>query len=88
MTSEVLDKMVGLATAAFGLVAALAWNTAIQGVFDEFFPQTGALLGKFFYAIVVTLIVVFVTIYLGRAAEKAKKVEEERKGGLFSRSEE
>lgn len=69
MTGEVLDKMVQLATAAFGLVAALAWNTAIQAVFDEFFPQTGALLGKFFYAIVVTLIVVFVTIYLGRSEE-------------------
>lgn len=88
MTGEVLDKMVQLATAAFGLVAALAWNAAIQEVFDEFFPQTGAILGKFFYAVVVTIIVVFVTIYLGRAAERAKKIEEDRKGGLFSRSEE
>jgi hypothetical protein len=36
---------------------------------------------------VVTIIVVFVTIYLGRAAERAKKIEEERKIGLLSRSE-
>jgi hypothetical protein len=29
VSSEVLDKLVELITAAFGLVAALAWNTAI-----------------------------------------------------------
>jgi hypothetical protein len=37
----------------------------------------------------VTLIVIFATIYVGRAAERAKKAEEERGGGgLFSRSKE
>lgn len=29
LTSEVLDKIIQLMTAAFGLVAALAWNAAI-----------------------------------------------------------
>lgn len=81
MSSEVLDKLVELITAAFGLVAALAWNTAIQALFALVFPEAGDLVAKFLYAIVVTVIVVFVTIRLGRLAEQAK----ERERGLLNR---
>ena len=45
-------------------------------------------MGQFFYAILVTIVVIFATIYVGRAAERAKKAEEERSGGLFGRSKE
>jgi hypothetical protein len=75
MSSEVLDKLVELITAAFGLVAALAWNTAIQELFNVVFHQAGDLIAKFMYAVVVTAIVVFVTIRLGRLAEQAKERE-------------
>ncbi len=86
MTAEVLDKFSTLITTALGLVAALAWNTAIQSLFDKLFGETGGeLVGQFFYAILVTLVVICATIYVGRAAERAKKAEEER-GGLFGRS--
>lgn len=86
MTAEVLDKFSALITTALGLVAALAWNTAIQNLFNILFGQTGGeLVGQFFYAILVTLVVIFATIYVGRAAERAKKAEEER-GGLFGGS--
>ena len=77
MTSEVLDKIVQLLTAAFGLVAALAWNEAVQGLFRALFPEAGDLLAKFVYAVVVTAVVVFVTIRLGRLSERLKKDEEE-----------
>jgi Family of unknown function (DUF5654) len=59
-------------TAPFGLVAALAWNTAIQALFDAVFPEAGALLAKFLDAVVVTAIVVFVTLRLGRLSERIK----------------
>ncbi|CAA9383999.1 MAG: hypothetical protein AVDCRST_MAG03-135 [uncultured Rubrobacteraceae bacterium] len=86
MTAEVLDKFSALITTALGLVAALAWNTAIQTLFTTIFGEAGgALVGQFFYAILVTIVVIVATIYVGRAAERAKKAEEER-GGLFSRS--
>ena len=81
MSGEVLDKLVELVTAAFGLVAALAWNTAIQALFTLVFPEAGDLVAKFAYAIVVTVIVVFVTIRLGQLAERVK--EQER--GLLDR---
>ena len=89
MTAEVLDKFSALITTALGLVAALAWNTAIQTLFTTIFGETGgALVGQFFYAILVTIVVIFATIYVGRAAERAKKAEEERSGGFFGRSKE
>jgi Family of unknown function (DUF5654) len=81
VSSEVLDKLVELVTAAFGLVAALAWNTAIQELFTMIFPEAGDLIAKFLYAIVVTVVVVLVTIRLGRIAEQAK----ERERGLLNR---
>jgi uncharacterized membrane protein len=88
LTAEVLDKFSTLITTALGLVAALAWNTAIQNLFNKLFGQAGGeLVSQFFYAILVTIAVIFATIYVGRAAERAKKAEEER-GGLFGRSRE
>lgn len=77
MTSEVLDKIVQLMTAAFGLVAALAWNEAIQELFTTVFGEAGGLYAKFFYAILITVIVVLVTIRLGRLSERIKRDEKE-----------
>lgn len=87
MTGEVLDKFAQLITTALGLVAALAWNTAIQSLFNLIFGEAGAaLIGQFAYAILITLIVIFATIAVSRAAERAKKLEEERNsGGLGGR---
>jgi uncharacterized BrkB/YihY/UPF0761 family membrane protein len=86
VTAEVLDKFAELITVALGLVAALAWNTAIQNLFNKIFGEAGAaLVGQFVYAVIITLIVIFATIAVSRAAERAKKLEEERSRGLFGR---
>ena len=37
MKKEILTQIAALSTAAFGLVAALAWNGAIQAIFKEIF---------------------------------------------------
>jgi len=84
LSAEVLDKFSELITTALGLVAALAWNAAIQQLFTQLFGQAGgALAAKFFYAILVTLVVIFATIAVGRAAERAKKLEAEQAKGLL-----
>jgi uncharacterized membrane protein len=81
MASEVLDKFAQLITTALGLVAALAWNTAIQNLFTQLFGEAGgALVGQFLYAVLITLVVIFATIAVSRAAARAKKAEEEREG--------
>jgi hypothetical protein len=82
LTGEVLDKFAELITTALGLVAALAWNTAIQNLFDKIFGEAGGeLAGQFLYAALITIVVIFATLYVARAAERAKKAEEERHGG-------
>jgi hypothetical protein len=81
LTSEVLDKFSELITTALGLVAALAWNTAIQNLFDTVFGGSGSkLAGQSLYATLITFVVIFAAIAVGRTAERAKKVEEERRG--------
>ncbi len=71
MQKEVLDKIAALITAAFGLVAALAWNNAIQETFRFVSGQQSGLWAMIFYAVVVTIMAVIVTVLIGRAAEKA-----------------
>lgn len=73
MKKEVIDKLAALVTAAFGLVAALAWNDAIKSLFAEggalYFLASG---GPWIYALLVTFLAVFMTIWVGRAAQRAE----------------
>ncbi|MGB2905931.1 MAG: DUF5654 family protein [Candidatus Aminicenantaceae bacterium] len=72
MKSEVIDKLAALVTAAFGLVAALAWNGAIKAIFLKVFGDAEGIGPMLVYAVVVTLIAVLATIWVGKAAQKAK----------------
>jgi hypothetical protein len=76
LTQDVIKAMAGLITAAFGLVAALAWNTAIQEFFRVIFGEQSGLLPMLIYAVVVTIIAVIATLAIGRAAAKAGVKEE------------
>jgi membrane protein YdbS with pleckstrin-like domain len=73
MKSEVVEKISSLVTAAFGLVAALAWNGAIQAIFKQVFGTAEGMVSMLVYAMVVTIIAVLVTVWIGKAAEKSKK---------------
>lgn len=64
---ELVEKLSTLITAAFGLVAALAWNSAIQKIFQEFFGESKSLVAQIIYAVIVTIIAVYVTFLIGRA---------------------
>jgi hypothetical protein len=72
MRQEITEKLSQLATAAFGLIAALAWNDAIKSLFAE-----GGVLhfmaayGQWAYAVLVTLVAVAVAIWIGRIADRA-----------------
>ena len=78
---EILEKISTLVTAGLGLVAALAWNNAIKKLFEIIFGKQSELIAMFGYAVIVTIIVVLVTIKLGRAVNKIKEeiVEKENK---------
>jgi len=70
---QVLDKIAALVTAAFGLIAALAWNGAIIAIFKEIFGEADSIGPMLIYAIVVTIIAVILTIVVARAVTNAKK---------------
>jgi len=72
MKGEVLDKIVALVIAAFGLVAALAWNGAIRAIFEAVFGSADNIVAMLIYAVVVTIIAILVTIWIARAANRAK----------------
>ncbi len=76
LRSEFLKTMVQLATAGFGLVAALAWNETIKDIIDRFISPGSGLISRLIYAILVTLLAVIVTYYLGRLTQEAKEEEE------------
>ena len=68
---EFVATMISLAAAAFGVVAALAWNSAITALFNEVFPnEEGRITALFVYAVIVTLIGVLVIVLLGRLATR------------------
>ena len=80
---EFKKRSVGYITTAFGLVAGLAWNEAIKSFINYFFPmRQNGMVAEFVYAIVITFILVFVTVYILRAdgeESNDKKSEKEKK---------
>ena len=74
LRKEVAHKTIGYIVTAFGIVAGLAWNEAIKSLIDAFFPKPGnGIFIKFFYAIVITLLVVVVTVYLLKLTQDKKE---------------
>ena len=73
MKNEIIEKLASLITAAFGLVAALAWNGAIQAVFKEVFGTSEGVVPMLVYAVLVTVIAVLATLWIGKISERANK---------------
>ncbi len=70
---EIIEKISVLATASLGLVAALAWNEAILELFKRIFGEQSTLAAKMIYALLVTILVVYITIKLGHVVNKLKE---------------
>ena len=74
---EIMDKIVALMTAAFGFVAALAWNGAISALMTDWLGEGGdATLGLIVYAVIVTAVAVIAIVLISRAYGKVKSKEE------------
>ena len=73
---EMSEKIVGYIGAGFGLIASLAWNEAIKAMIEYFFPlKQDTIAAKFIYAGSMTLILIFVTMYLMRILKLHRKIE-------------
>jgi hypothetical protein len=69
-TRTVLQSMITLASAALGLVAALAWNDAIKETIKQLLGGDESLSSKYIYAIFATILAVIVVLILARIAAK------------------
>jgi uncharacterized membrane protein len=73
---EFKETSVTLILGGFGLVAALAWNEAIKSLVETFFQKNSELMGKFIYAIIVTVVVVIISARLKKILEKTDEKEQ------------
>ncbi|MFA6492934.1 MAG: DUF5654 family protein [Patescibacteria group bacterium] len=90
LRSEFLKTMTQLATASFGLVAALAWNETIQTFINHFIKSGTGFYSKLIYALIVTFLAVTITYLLGKstqeAAEEEKKEDEKKEEEIASKN--
>jgi hypothetical protein len=80
---SMVQSMITLASAALGLVCALAWNEAIKTGMKHLLGEDDSLAGLFTYAILATLIAVIVLLILGRVAGRIggeAKIDREAEG--------
>lgn len=76
---QFVNTLKTLAVTSLGLVAALAWNAAIQKLFEVIFPNNAnSLTAMFTYAIILTIIIVFVTYYLTKLADRVGGKSEDK----------
>ena len=64
-----IQTMIALASASFGLVAALAWNEAIKATLAKL-NLGDDLTGLYTYAILATVIAILVLVWLGKLASR------------------
>ena len=68
---EIRERTLGYMLGAFGLVAGLAWNDAIQSLIGYLFPlPENTLPAKFLYAIIISFVVVMISVYISRLLQR------------------
>lgn len=81
LRKELVKQMITLSSSGFGVVAALAWNDAIQSFvkeyIDKYFSAGSGIMSRFIYAVIITVIAVLVTYELTKMIKD--KGEEENK---------
>lgn len=76
MKSKFFEKTSTFVIAAFSLVAALAWNDAIKLLLQSYIQPGGTIISMFVYAVTVTIIAVFATIYVNKIVDRFIKTED------------
>jgi hypothetical protein len=72
--STYLGTMIGLATIAFGLIAAGAWNKFISDVIALFLKPGNGVLAELIYAVIITIVAIVVVQSLAKLAEKESQL--------------
>jgi hypothetical protein len=73
-----LGTMIGLATIAFGLIAAGAWNKFISDLIAIFLKPGSGVFAELIYAVIVTVIAILVVQNLAKLAERTERSQERK----------
>ena len=81
---QLVETFATLMTAAFGMIAALAWNEAIKALVAKYYTADDSVIPLLIYAIVITVIAVLCIILIARTLGKLKDsmeadIEEKKK---------
>jgi len=74
---ETVKTFSTLMISAFGLVAAFAWNEVVKEAISRYIAPGSGLRSMLYYAIIVTLLAVFVSYQLGKLSSRYKIENEE-----------
>jgi membrane protein YdbS with pleckstrin-like domain len=75
LRTQVIETIAALMTAAFGVLAALAWNSAITALVTEYLDSGSGWIALMIYAVIVTILAVVMIIVIARVAAKAKAAD-------------
>lgn len=76
LKKEVRERTLGFITGGLGLVAGLAWNDAIKALIEHLFPLgKESVPAKFIYAVLVSVIVVILSVYLVRLLRRGDETQ-------------
>jgi membrane protein YdbS with pleckstrin-like domain len=70
---QLVETFVTLMTAAFGMIAALAWNAAITAVIGQYFEPDNTAVPLLVYAIIITIVAVICIVIVARTLGKLKE---------------
>ena len=74
LRAEIRERTLGYMLAAFGFVAGLAWNDAIQAFIGYLYPlPENTLPAKFLYAIIISIVVVLISVSISRLFHRLNK---------------
>jgi hypothetical protein len=68
--STYIGTMISLATVAFGLIAAGAWNKFISDAIALFLKPGSGVLAELIYAVIITIVAILVVQSLAKLAER------------------
>ncbi|MGO4886851.1 DUF5654 family protein [Anaerobacillus sp. MEB173] len=74
MGRKFIEQIITLFTASVGVMAALAWNDAVQALLTKWFPYGEGIRERFLFAIIITIIAVLITsLFASYLSENNKK---------------
>ena len=74
LKTEIRERTLGYMLAAFGLVAGLAWNDAIQTSISYLYPlPENTIPAKFLYAVIISVVVVVISVSISRLFYRLNK---------------